>query len=378
MGEFKFENKNIIILSPEKWGKNHISKHHYAKELAKNNKVWFVESCGEKNLKESIVILNSEIQNLTTIKYKQTIKGRRFLPNIFVSFLEKNIVKRILKKIDVEIDVVWSFDQFRFLNLKLFNAKIKIFHPVDITNSPSSQKSMIANSADIIFHVSDYIVEDIITKKPIHFIQHGLSEDFINPAIIDKPNYILENKINVGYVGNLLNHYIDWDVLLKTVEQNTDSNFIFIGPYQNSNLGSSSIYSKNISILKGKKNTHLLGELPSKEIAGLLNHFDLLWLCYDNNKYKKQASNSHKIIEYLSSGKPVISSKINIIKFMKNIVIYPNDKHDFLEKFKDVISNINYYNSLQITEERISFALANTYKNNLMKIERLINSECIK
>jgi len=32
---FSFTNKTIFILSPQPWGKMHISKHHYAIELAK-------------------------------------------------------------------------------------------------------------------------------------------------------------------------------------------------------------------------------------------------------------------------------------------------------------------------------------------------------
>ncbi len=371
MKEFKFENKNIIILSPEKWGKNHISKHHYAKELAKNNKVWFVESCGEKNLKESIVILNSEIQNLTIIKYKQTIKGRRFLPNIFVSFLEKSIVKRILKKIDVEIDVVWSFDQFRFLNLKQFDAKIKIFHPVDITNSPSSQKSMIANSSDIIFHVSDYIVEDIITKKPIYFIQHGLSEEFINPKKINKPSYIIENKINVGYVGNLINSFVDWENLIKTVKENDDINFVFIGPIHKSNISGKSKNQEKINELKALKNVTLTGEIESKRLAGILGYFDMFWLCYDSFLFKKQVSNSHKIIEYLSTGKPIVSNKIKMYE-NPELLIQVKSNTEISKIIRKISGNLSAYNVEDKKKNRIEYAHIYTYKKNLSTIANLL------
>jgi len=34
MKNFELRNKTIIILSPEKWGKMMLSKHHYAIELA--------------------------------------------------------------------------------------------------------------------------------------------------------------------------------------------------------------------------------------------------------------------------------------------------------------------------------------------------------
>ena len=376
MKEFKFENKNIIILSPEKWGKNHVSKHHYTKELSKKNKVWFIESCGEVNILENVIISSSEINNLYIVKYKQTLKGRRFLPNQFVSLLEKNIVKRILKKINNEIDVVWSFDQFRFLNLKQFNSQIKIFHPVDITNSPSSQKSMIANSSDIVFHVSDYIVEDIKTKKPIHFIQHGLSEEFLSPAKIDRPLFVLENKVNIGYVGNLINSYIDWESLLKAVKENTDINFVFIGPTLKSNISGSSKNQEKIDELKNQKNVTLAGEIESKFLAGILVHFDMFWLCYDTHKFKKQVSNSHKI-EYLSTGKPIISNKVKMYEDSELFIQLENNS-DISYQIKKVSSNISTYTSENEKKKRIEYSHRHTYQNNLSKISNFITQLCVK
>jgi hypothetical protein len=377
MEEFTFENKNIIILSPEKWGKNHISKHHYAKELAKKNKVWFVESCGETSLNLNTTLIDSGIVNLSIIKYKHTLKGRRFLPKKIISFLEKKIVDRILKKIDNKIDLVWSFDQFRFLNLNQFGAKIKIFHPVDITNSPWSLKSFIANSADIIFHVSDYIVEDIQTKKPIYFIQHGLSEEFINPSKVDKPSYIIENKINIGYVGNLINSFIDWQSLLKAVKDNKDLNFVFIGPFQKSNISGKLKNEEKINELKALKNVILTGEIESKYLANILIHFDVFWLCYDTIKYEKRVSNSHKVIEYLSTGKPVISNKIRMYDKSK-LLIQVDNNTEISQVIKKVSNNLSAYNIEEIKKKKIEYAKMHTYKNNLNTVAKFINQLCVK
>ena len=42
----KLKNKTILIISPERWGTNFVSKHHYALELAKNNNVYFLNPDG--------------------------------------------------------------------------------------------------------------------------------------------------------------------------------------------------------------------------------------------------------------------------------------------------------------------------------------------
>ena len=36
-----FENKTILLISPETWGPVKVSKHHYANYLAKANQVYF-------------------------------------------------------------------------------------------------------------------------------------------------------------------------------------------------------------------------------------------------------------------------------------------------------------------------------------------------
>lgn len=50
---FSFNNKTILIISPEPWGKMMISKHHYALELAKlGNEVYFLNPPNNNSIKK--------------------------------------------------------------------------------------------------------------------------------------------------------------------------------------------------------------------------------------------------------------------------------------------------------------------------------------
>jgi hypothetical protein len=44
----ELSGKNILLISPESWGQNHVSKHHYATELSKNNKIYFLNPPSSK------------------------------------------------------------------------------------------------------------------------------------------------------------------------------------------------------------------------------------------------------------------------------------------------------------------------------------------
>ena len=47
------ENLNILIISPQKWGKMKLSKHHYATTLAENNNVYYLNPPSNKNNKKN-------------------------------------------------------------------------------------------------------------------------------------------------------------------------------------------------------------------------------------------------------------------------------------------------------------------------------------
>lgn len=367
---FQFKNKVILILSPEDWGKNQLSKHLYAKELSKHNTVYFLHTTPhpqQQNKVKTTLIEN----NITLIHLNKVARGIFKLPAFAVDFQNKLLINSILKSINNPIDVVWSFDQSKFQNLKQFKATIAIFHPVDFIKKARPFLPRIANSADVVFSVSEKILEKINTTTPKHFINHGLDEIFITPQEeSNAPEFIKFDKINVGYVGNLTMKLIDWDNLLKTVEENNQLNFVFIGPYQKSNLGNNGNNSE-INKLLQLKNTTLTGSLTKKELVKSLPYFDLFWLCYNHKKYPIEVSNSHKILEYLSTGKVVVSGYIETYKNM-NLLHYTNNNDNLATTIKEVCSKIEHYNSLEKMQKRKDFAKENTYSKQIERIESLL------
>jgi hypothetical protein len=93
-------------------------------------------------------------------------------------------------------------------------------------------------------------------------------------------------------------------------------------------------------------------------------------LINNENDFNK-GSNSHKIIEYLSTGKVVISSHISSYEktdLIEMVDEFTNEK--FPDLFKKIISNLTYYNSPEQQKKRIEYALDNTYKKQIERIEK--------
>jgi len=372
MSNFQFKNKTILIISPEKWGENYLSKHHYAIELSKENEVYFLNSQTNNTLNKK-VITEKIAKNITVIHYKKTVKGLLKLPSAFIDLQFKSIIKEILNTINQPIDILWDFDQYRFPNSKAFKAKRTIFHPVDIMKQiPAKIRSRKSNLSDLTLYLSNEIIKDLKTCKPCHFINHGISEDFFRGTNSTYP-FISKEKINVGYVGNIQSKFLDWKTLKTIVKNNPTVNFIFIGPYQNSNLGGDNLF-KDIDFIKLQYNCTLLGSKPANELTEILPSFDAFLICYDTDNYRKEVSNSHKLLEYCSSGKVIISNYISTYANKQGVLEMVDNNIDLPLKFKNVISNLDFYNTSKKSEYRINFAKKNTYKNHIEKIAQLINS----
>lgn len=368
---FVFKNKTILILSPEDWGVNLLSKHLYALELSKNNQVYFLHTSPHPTQSKFIITKNIS-QNLTLIQLKYIAKGIFMLPAICIDIQNSILIRKIITLIGKPIDVIWSFDQSKFQNLKQFKAKISIFHPVDYIKSVNPFVNRIANSANVVLSVSDPILNTIDTKSPKFLINHGIDKSFFqHDQKVVKPIFLVEDKLNIGYIGNMLIKLLDWETLIEIVKTHTECNFIFIGPTDKSNISSNN-KNKAIDTLKSFSNTVFTGQMHKEELASVLPFFDAFWLCYDNNKYPIEVSNSHKIMEYLSTGKVIISNYFEIYKNSGLIEMSPS-KIEFFETFNKTINNIHELNNAELQKKRIEFAKDNMYEKQIERIEKIIN-----
>lgn len=368
----KLRNKVILIISPERWGKLYVSKHHYALELARRgNEVFFLNP---PRMTEPISIDIQEVEkNLRTIDYRLIIRGSNRLPMVLRKRFHKNLANRIIESIKRSIDITWSFDPSSFQYLPAFGSQINIFHPVDV-HKPRFEKT-IAKYADLILATSDRILERYrCFDKPKFKINHGLADYFL----LSKSNHYdfikHPRRINVGYVGNLHYQYLDTTILEQIITHNPDVDFYFIGPYEKSNIGRKKFNSTFIELLTILTNTYLVGEVASKDLPGYLGDFDLFLLCYTGDRNISEMANPHKILEFLSTGRVVVSHYIDEYRNQDHIICMGRRNSDLPELFSDVINKLDYYNDKNKLKERISMARNNTYDRQLNRIESILEN----
>lgn len=367
--------KVILIISSEAWGKIFISKHHYALTLAQLGNIVFFLNPPDFGLPYGTV----RIENYSLEKNLSIVTYRPFFPWILkfhakwlFNILIKLQLKKILKRLKAKLDIVWDFScSFLYNDLSVFNAGLRIFHPVDRLSADARNKR-----SDILFSVSPLILKDYAVKNvPAFLINHGISEEY--KEIAEQPPIPVDyshKTIKIAYIGNLVIPTLDRDVLLRIISGNTHVNFTFIGPYSNKqNNVSSDFNSKDkefIDTLRSFPNVSLTGILSTRELADKIQEFDIFFICYKSTG-NYRCDNSHKILEYLSTGKVVVSTPIlfyqdsDLLQMSKGV-------GDFENVFTTVIRNLDFYNSVEKMTERKNFAKNNTYRDHLKKIEQLI------
>lgn len=375
----QLKDKTIVLISSETWGDIYISKHNYAIALARRgNKVYFLNPVRGKMKRGAIEIAPSGVHpNLMVISYNTffPVKLKFHTPKIF-DYLMRMQIKKIVQKMGVQPDVVWDFNcSYLYNRLDHFGAPVCLFHPVDMINKEVGNKY-----CDMVISVSQAILDQYKRPKvPKYLINHGLAEPFARLAKQEPvESETADRSIRLGYVGNIMMNAVDREIMQEVIAANDTVEFHMIGPYtySNNNIADERYHDKSyadfLAFMKMQDNVKFYGPLNQREIARIIDNLDMFFLCYrETPSYR--ADNSHKVLEYLSTGKVVVSNHLSFYQDKELLEMTPFGKNHELPKLvQHVAENLHYYNSLENQQARKQWALDHTYERHIQRIEEYI------
>ncbi len=369
-------NKTILLISPQPWDHIAISKHHYARELAaRDNDVYFVEPPDPHLPSPLSVQTTDDDPRIHRVSYRPTLLDKmRFHAYGLYKRLIRRRIRYIQRHLPKPVDVVWSFDPNRFPDLCQFDADYTIFHPVDpLTNQHQVE---MGQTADIVFTVSEKILAHFKYHDSAHFINHGLAKPFETIARERLSRaYVANQRLQAGYAGNLMRTPVNRGIIRDIVKQNPHVEFHFWGPHSPSSDDEAAPQSSVhfTKWLEAKKNVHLHGPVAPHVLAAEMQKMDLFFLAYSLHPTQSDRSNSHKLLEYLSTGRLVISSRVDTYKrFSPELILMPEsaDDRELPTLFRHATKNISQFNNRKLQDARIQIALANRYSDHLDQIEK--------
>lgn len=355
----ELKNKHIFLLSTEFWGSHYLSKHHYALALkALGNEVYFIQPGKTKGAFSA----GESPEGIPLIDFKPS-SGQRHLPKSIAQKIQKREWQKIIAVTGHRPDLIWSFDNSRLFHLDALGDAVKsIHHVVDLNQD--FELALAASSADLCLGTTRFIVDKLKShQEESYFLHHGCIAKPCDPRSA-------QERIQLAYLGNVLLRFVDRPFVLSMIEKYPEIDFHFIGGYTQNNLihTISSEDQEYLKKLHAFPNTVLHGALPQNQLQEAFEKMDAFFIAYAEEHYA-QAANPHKVMELISSGKPILSFTIDAFKTEKNLLHFADDAAHFFE----LIEKLKTGQLIDRRSEQLAFAERHSYPEQIQKVASWIS-----
>lgn len=358
---------------------------HFAIEMAEQgNKVFFVDPPRAAVHKETVSVTSADnypaIQVIHLQPFPFALFLRHKIPFVY-NMMVKRYIREIKKVTGASIDELWNFNPHVFVNMVAFAAKKNILLLYDFYKGNHIFRS--AATAALLVSPSQLILDHYRSSNvPQLLVQHGLNKSMAFAAATRLENTNLQPQqrdiVKVGYTGNLLRAAIDTITAEKIITGHPAIEFHFWGPssIEDNNVtdttaATPAALQNFIRFLQQSPNVFLHGVKQQQELADEIFKMDAFLFLYAAASDMNAASNSHKLLEYLSTGKVVVGNYVS--NYAGTQLLEMCREQDKLpELFGEVMQNLDHYNSSAKQQERIRFALDNTYARQVERIQKLM------
>ncbi len=295
-----------------------------------------------------------------------------WISNIRIHSLIQNINNSILKR-TVE-KVVSKYDLKSFIYLNIFNpfyevsfssSKVKsVYYSVDDISQDSYTKShgvrleqRMISKADMVLVTSSKLYEkfqNIATKisQLNNAVNFSLFNSILN-SVYTTPKELKKSSGEViGYIGNLDDNRVDFELLLKIAKSNLDKTLLLVGP-----VPSKKFYDLGLDKMK---NVITTGAKKIDELPAYIRSMEVALIPFNLNKLTASIY-PLKINEYLAIGKFVVSTNFSRdIKSFENEILIANSHEDFLKILSERLNN-SPSESSDVVNKRINAARKNSW-----------------
>jgi hypothetical protein len=291
------------------------------------------------NSKTTCLAQNNYLSKLSEIE--NSIAMINYPPSIYENFICRIWENASLKIFD------WSDDYEQFTNSLDKRSNIR-----NVVNN-------LLKSADIVITINDHLANKAsILNKNVTIIRNATNYFmFANKIKLTFSKLDKIQKPIIGYVGWLNKLRLDVELLEYLATQNPAFSFVFIGPRShNEPLGNK---------LPAMHNVHILDPVHCSELPHVMTYFDICILPNKINEYTR-GNDPLKIYDYLSSGKPIVSTKTSGTEQVKEFLYFAEDEFSFNDQVHFALKEQDE----KLSEKRISKGYQNSWK---VRYESFIN-----
>jgi hypothetical protein len=236
-----------------------------------------------------------------------------------------------------------------------------------------------ALEADQVYAVSKSILAPFLGKPtPAALLAHGVAGPFAALAEHGTDWIRRPGALKVGFAGNLSRPIVARSVLLALMESFPDVEFHFWGQSElpaHADAGAVEFVKR----LKTFSNCRLRGMQNTTALAADFAGMDAFLLAYRQDPGEKDFdfSNSHKILEYLATGRVILSSPLSEYETReRDFMLFAegNTQDAFENQFRILLGNLSHLNGAELAKLRRECALQNRYETHWAMIEKKLDA----
>ena len=341
--------ENVIILSSDDWSSGlKTSKYHIAKQLARGNRVLFVNSVGLRSPGANTRDLGRAFRKLAAF-----FKGARSVPeglhvytpvvipfrrgSPLVKALNGTLLRWTLRwlrlRLGMKRPVVFAFiPTFNDL-LGSMDEKAVVYYCID------DLRGYAGVDPDWFDREEDRLLERaccvISSARELHetfdergcrayYVPHGVDWTLFRKAVAEELPEPADLKDiphpRLGFYGFLSDEWVDYSLLKRMAKERPDWHIVLIGRPR---------AGMDMAALTPEPNIHFLGLKPFAELPAYTRHFDVGLVPFCRNKLT-QHSNPLKLLEYLSGGLPVVTTDIPETRVYRDAVHIAESHEEFI------------------------------------------------
>ncbi|MDB4403122.1 hypothetical protein N9159_00615 [bacterium] len=353
------EKKSAFVISPQPWDGFKVSKHHYAVALARSGwQVYFIDPPRPFQFARRIQCQAAEVDGIQRVSYSLPVPGwAKFHARPLFDRAMRRHARRLTSELGTP-DLVWDFDNsYQFRDLRPFGATKSIFHLVD-----QGLKGMGDKHADSCIHLHPSFCEWAGFDPSRSFqIGHGVSVDFIDSCATTSCTGSSDSVLTFGVVGNLAAKWFDWDTVLEIARRQPSARFVLWGPHPSVDRANGSLRAAMES-----SQFHFRGLSRPEDIAASSGEVDVWLVPFLNEALPGGPLNSHKILEYLSTGRVVAMTWLEAWEENPHVSMLEKSPSDsFADLVDKVAERLADLNSSRARSDRLAFARRRTYEHRL-------------
>ena len=354
--------KDLVCFSHLRWNFVYQRPQHLLNRFAKHFRVFFIEEpVYHDNPSILSVTLSDENVWIIVPHLKNNLSGEESIST------QKDLLNKLFRNMDIDDYIFWYYTPMALSISSHFEPALIIYDCMDELSAfkfaPPELKEREAemfSRADLIFTGGHSLYE---AKK------HAHGNIFPFPSSIEKEHFEASRTIladpadqaeipypRLGFYG-VIDERMNIEMVGKMAELKPDWHFIMIGP----------IVKIDPDTLPRPHNIHYLGGKTYQELPAYLSGWDIALIPFALNESTKFISPT-KTPEYLSAGKPVISTSITDVITPygdNNLVAIADTAEEFIEAAEKQLQRAGYNEWLRKVDE---FLADNSWDNTWKKM----------